>query len=240
MITLLTFPKLDAAFSPSPFCVKAALMLDHSGLPWQREDVPDPRKFPHGKLPAIRTATGQLIGDSDGIRRHLEDQGISFQTGLGAAQRGYGRALIRLAEDHLYFLLLLDRWGNPEVWPVVREMFFAEIPALLRKPVANGMRRRLLRGLDAQGLGRFSAQERMQRAEQDLTAVAECLSEHPFLLGNAVSLADFSMAPMLEAVSLTPVETALARRVAGDAALMAYVDRVKAAAQAGPSAPHPM
>lgn len=231
MITLITYPAMGQSFSLSPFCCKAALMLDYAGLEWQREDTHDPRRMPYGKLPAIRTETGQVIGDSDSIRLYLEQLGTDFYPGFSEAQQAHGRALIRMAEEHMYFHIVLDRWGDPTVWNVIRARYFEAIPFPVRNLIANGLRRKLLNGMNAQGLGRLSPQERSARVEQDLKAVADLLWQGPFLLGNTVSLADFSMAPMLQAMRQTPVETPLALRVAGDPILVEYIDRVESAAR---------
>jgi len=229
MITLITYPAMDNAFSLSPFCCKAALMLDYAGVAWTREDCQDPRRMPHGKLPAIRTSDGRIIGDSDMLRLHLEGLGTDFHPGLSEIEKAQSRALIRMAEEHLYFHVILDRWGRDDVWPVIRDMYFNVIPFPIRRVVANGLRRNLIRGLDVHGLGRFSEAERLDRAEQDLKAISDILWQGPFLMGSSVTLADFSVAPMLNALRQTPVETPLALRVAGDPILIDYIHRVDTA-----------
>ena len=235
MITLMTFPAMGEAFSLSPFCAKAALMLDYAGVEWRREDLNDPRQMPHRKLPAIRTSEGTVVADTDAIRLYLESLGIDFQPGLSDAQKAHSRALIRMAEEHLYFLLVLDRWGRDDVWPVIRDMYFHEIPNLLRKPISNRLRRNLLRGLDAQGLARFSEEERVDRVEQDLKAISDLLWTGPYLMGDRVTLCDLSVAPILNAMRVTPVETDLVRRVAQDPILTEYIDRVHASVHGQPA-----
>lgn len=224
MLTLLTYQAGFGQFSLSPFCVKAAAMLAWSGQPWRREDMNDPRKMPHRKLPVLRAPEG-LIAGSDRIGAYLADKGAAFDAGLDARQKAISHALIRMAEEHLYFLLVLDRWGNEAVWPVIRETYFDAIPGLLRGPVTRRLRQTLLRGLDVQGLLRLSPDDRMRRANEDLAATAACLSDQPFLMGDAPTRADFSMVPMLAALASTPVETALSRRVATDPILMDYMMR---------------
>ena len=236
MITLITYPAMGNTFSLSPFCCKAALMLDYAGVSWRREDTNDPRSAPYGRLPAIRTASGQVIGDSDAIRRYLEDLGTDFEPGMSDSAKAFGRAFVRMAEDHLYFQVLLDRWEDPKVWHVIRAMYFKDIPFPMRNVIANGLRRSALQGMKTQGLGRMSPDDRMRRVEQDLKAITDLLWQGPFLLGHQVTLADFSVAPMLNAMRQTPVETPLALRVAGDPILMDYIDRVEDAVR--PSEEH--
>lgn len=229
MITLLIFPASLNSYCPSPFGVKARHLLHMSGQDWQREDTPDPRKMPYGKLPAIRTAKGDLIADSENIRLHLESQGADFDPGLDAPAKAQAQAWIRLAEEHMYFHALLDRWADDTVWPILRKVYFDAIPAPVRGIVTGLLRRNVLKGMNTQGLGRMTPKERLARIDHDFTALATLLSEKPFLLADHPTSADLSVAPMLESMMKTPVETDLQARVAGDAVLAGYVARVNTA-----------
>lgn len=228
MLTLLTFPSAFGQYSASPFCVKTALMLQHSGQPWQRSDLLDPRKMPHHKLPVLRTPD-RLVPDSDLIRDWLEAQGAEFDRGLSDIQKAQSRALVRMAEEHLYFQIVLDRWGNDEVWPILRNTFFTSVPALIRKPVSNAIRKSVLKGLQAQGVGRFSVAERMERIERDLESIAAFLWQSPFLLAEHPTSADMSVGPILAAMRATPANTPLTRRIKQDKLLNSYIDRMEQA-----------
>ncbi len=232
MTTLITYRAGFGQPSFSPFCVKAMWLLSAASVEWQREESNDPRKMPYAKLPAIRVE-GQIIGDSQNIQSYLEGQGADFWGGVSERDRAAGHAFIRMAEEHLYFHLLLDRWGSDEVWPIIRENYFAEIPTLLRRPITGMIRRATLRGMVSQGLGRFNAEERLARVEPDLQAIAVQLGDKPFLMGNQISLPDYSMAAMLGAVMATPLPTGLSQRVAGDVVLAEYATRVAERMTAG-------
>ena len=225
MITLITFPPAFGEPCASSFCTKAVYMLNLAGLRWQREDTNDPRKWPKGKLPAV-TVGDTVIGDSDGIRAHIEAQGVDLNDGLSDLDRGTARAFIRMAEEHLYFHMVMDRWGNDAVWPVVRDIYFKEIPKLPRLLVTRGLRKALMKGMHAQGLGRLTEVERLDRANQDLDAITARLWQGAFLFGDRPTLADASVAPVLGGLRATPVPTLLSKRVGEDAVLSAYIDRV--------------
>ncbi|WP_254446014.1 glutathione S-transferase family protein [Ruegeria sp. HKCCD7255] len=228
MLTLLTFPSAFGQYSASPFCVKTALMLQFAGQHWRRFDMLDPRQMPHQKLPVLRTPE-RLVPDSDSIRDWLEAQGVDFDAGLTDVQKAQSRGLIRLAEEHLYFHIVLDRWGNDEVWPILRETFFTEIPSLIRRPVSNAIRRSVLKGTRAQGIGRFSQAERQDRLEHDLEAISAYLWQSPYLMGATPTAADMSVGPMLAAMRATPADTPLTRRIKQDNLLNSYVDRMEQA-----------
>jgi glutathione S-transferase len=225
MLELLTFRAAFGQPSGSPFCVKAMCMLQMAGVEWQRVDMDDPRRMPSGKLPVLREGT-TLIPDSEGIRTYLESRGADFEPGLTPPEKAASRAIVRMADEHLYFLVLQDRWGNDRVWPHLRAAYFRSIPALFRGIVTPLIRADVLRGLRAQGIGRLSDDQRMARAEADLTALGTLVSAQDFLFGARPTAADCSVAPMLVAMTASPVPTALSTRVSQDHVLSAYCRRV--------------
>ncbi|MEO0667832.1 MAG: glutathione S-transferase family protein [Pseudomonadota bacterium] len=225
MLTLITYTPAFGQPSASPFCVKAMYLLNMAGVPWQRHDTNDPRKWPHAKLPAIQSDT-EMIGDSDNIRAYLEEQGADFDPGLSEVQRATSRAFIRMVEEHMYFHILLDRWGDDAVWPSVRDTYFASIPKWLRPLVTGRIRKIVLQGMQSQGLGRLTAGERLDRIEPDLQAIATHLWQGQFLFGDTPTAADASVAAMLGAMAGTPGGTALSRRMKEDLILSRYVARV--------------
>ncbi len=228
MLTLISYPAAFGLFSASPFCVKTAYMLQQSGQRWQRSDLLDPRKMPHRKLPVLRTPE-RLIPDSDLIRDWLESRGADFDRGLNDTQKAQSRALIRMAEEHLYFQIVLDRWGNDTIWPILRDTFFSEIPGIIRKPVSNTIRKSVLKGLEAQGVSRFSSTQRMERIDRDLAAISAYLRQSEFLLSENPTSADMSVGPILAAMRATPADTLLTQRIKQDKVLNDYVDRMESA-----------
>jgi len=234
MLTLLTYPAGLGQFSLSPFCVKAAYFLTAAGVDWQREDLNDPRKMPMQKLPVLRTPQ-RLVADSEAIRHYLEANGATFDAGLSDLQVAQSGLMVRAAEEHLYFHLVMDRWLNDAIWPKIREIYFNEIPALLRRPVSNGLRNGLRRGLTTQGLARYSQSERFARADADLTAIATILGDQAFLFGATPTAADFSIGAILGAMRVSPGQTQLSDRVAQDSSLAPYLDRLDTALPLAPA-----
>lgn len=228
MITLITFrPAFDEP-SASPFCTKAIWLLNMAGVSWSRRDVDDPRPYPRAKLPAV-DVDGQVIPDSDNIRAYLESLGHDFDAGLSDLDRATSRAFIRMAEEHMYFHIVLDRWGDDTVWPIVRDTYFHAIPKLLRGLVTRKLRRACLQGMDRHGLGRLTPQERLDKLEPDLQAITTRLWHGCFLFGDRPTAADASVAAMLSNMMATPGQTLLRARITGDDVLRGYVDRMKAA-----------
>lgn len=227
MITLLTFAPSFGQPAASPFCVKAMMLLNMAGKAWTPEIYTDPRKMPYGKLPAIRVKA-EIIADSDNIRTWLEGQGAEFDQGLTQAEKAFSRALVRMAEEHLYFHVVFDRWADEAVWPVTRDTYFKDIPRPIRGLITNQIRKPAVASLMRMGIGRFTPQERLARAEPDLKAIADLLTQ-PFLFGQKPTAADVSVASQLGGMMATPVATLLGDRVRSDKALVDYVARVSEA-----------
>ncbi len=227
MITLLTYAPAFGQPAASPFCIKAMMLLNMAGVQWTPEILSDPRKMPYAKLPAIRV-DGRLIADSDNIRAWLEGQGADFDVELSLRDRAHSRALIRMAEEHLYFHVVADRWGDDAVWPVTRDTYFGMIPKPIRGFVTNGIRKPVIASLRQMGIGRFTPTERLARAEPDLQAIADLLGGL-FLFGDKPTAADASVAAQLAGMMATPIATLLGDRVRGDKVLVDYVKRVNEA-----------
>ncbi|WP_299026816.1 glutathione S-transferase family protein [uncultured Sulfitobacter sp.] len=225
MITLYTFPSGFGQFSYSPFCTKAAWLLNLASVEWTRQDMNDPRKMPMAKLPAIGLADGTIIADSDNIRSHLEQLGHDFDAGLSPRDRATSRAFIRMAEEHIYFHQVIDRWGDEANWAVIRKAYFGFLPPVLRPLVTSKLRRDLMRTMHGLGLGRMTVQQRLDRVAPDLEAIVTQLGERPFLFGDTPSAADASVGSLIGGIMAAPVPTPLSRRVSGDAVLSAYAAR---------------
>jgi glutathione S-transferase len=230
MITLITFRPAFGEAAASPFCVKAIWLLRMANVEWQREDTDDPRSYPHAKLPALRIGE-KIIPDSDNIRSYLETLGADFDAGLSDMEKATSRAFIRMAEEHMYFHIVLDRWGNDDVWPVIRDHYFAIIPKLLRGFITNKLRKTVQLGMNAQGLGRLTPQQRIERLEPDLQAIVTRLWHGTYLFGEHPTAADVSVAAMLGAMRATPGTTLLKTRIAEDEVLCRYIDRMQGAMQ---------
>ncbi|MEP3638540.1 MAG: glutathione S-transferase family protein [Paracoccaceae bacterium] len=221
----MTYPKGWGQPSLSPFCVKAMYLLNASGLEWEALETNDPRSFPRGKLPALKVGK-QTIGDSDAIRVYLAEHGADLDAHLTLVEHADARAYQRMAEEHLYYQVVLDRWANDTVWPVVVRTYFDSIPAFIRGFVTRKLRRNVVQGLSFLGHERSTEQERMARIEQDLQAILSRLKGRQFLFGDTPCSTDASLGPMLAAAKATPVATTLSKRIETDTEICAYIDRV--------------
>ena len=192
MITLYGFGPAFGLPDPSPFVIKAEVLLKLSGLPFRTERG-SPRRAPKGKLPYIDD-DGVRVGDSTFIRLHLEQRhGIDFDAGLSPEARGTGWAVDKLLEDHLYWALTDARWldrGNFDAGPA---SFFRVLPAPAR-PLAKAAIRRMIRfRLRAHGMGRHQTAEIAMLGARAVNAIADVMGDRPFLLGARPSAADATL-----------------------------------------------
>lgn len=225
MITLFTFGPAFGLPDASPFVMKAEVLLQMAGLPYQKKRT-DVRKAPKKKLPFIRDENGTTIADSTLIRFHLEkSRGIDFDSGLSPAERGVAWAMEKLAEDHLYWIAMRERWLDDTNFDKGPRKFFDPIPALARPMIVSMVRRDVRRALHGQGLGRHSAEELHAITTRSVGAVADFLGTKPFLMGSEPCGADAFMLPAMVHLFCDLFDTPARSIALEHANLIAYRDR---------------
>jgi glutathione S-transferase len=182
MITLYSFGPAFGLPDPSPFVLKAEVLLKMAGVPY-RISTEGFGKAPKGKLPYIDD-DGERIADSTFIRWHIEKKyRFDFDRGLSADARAVAWAFEKMAEDNLYWTLVDSRWtddGNFQKGPV---NFFRKVPAPLRPIVVAMVRRQLRKTLHGQGMGRHTTAEIVALATRSIDAMADYLGSKPFFMG---------------------------------------------------------
>jgi glutathione S-transferase len=226
MITLYASSPRFGHPDPSPFVTKAMMLLKMSKLPFEVKPMSF-SKAPKQKIPYIGLGDG-FLGDSHFIKCHLEDQhGVDFSGGYGPEDRAKGWALARMLEEHLYFLIVHDRWvpqGNFNAGPA---QFFQEVPLPLRGFIRSMIRSRVLKMLKAQGMARHTDAERMQLAKGDIDAVVTLLGRKPYILGETISEYDATVFAFLFSAAATVFNSAMGADIRSRPALMAYLERIR-------------
>lgn len=228
MIELRTFRAAFGQPSGTPFGVKIANLLRMADLPHKIVYVDDPRKAPKGKMPVIEEG-GQVIADSTFIRHHLEQtHGADFDAGLSPEQKGASLAFQRLAEEHLYWSIVAARWMIDENWAVLRDIFFEPIPKFIRPIIAGQIRKKMTRYMHGHGMGRHSLDEQMQLGVQNLTAIAEWLSDKPFMHGDTPTAIDVSVGAFVANIHGNSFGSPLREAAQNNKILGDYAARIKA------------
>ena len=189
MITLYAFGPAFGLPDPSPFVVKAAVLLKMAGLPYRTEPS-DPRKAPKGKLPYIRDGE-EIVADTTFIRFHIERRyGFDFDAGLTPAERGVAWAVEKLCEDHVYWFGVHSRWMDDRNFERGPAKFFDAAPALIRPFVKAMIRRNIRNALYGQGAGRYTEAERVALADRSFASISAILGDKPYLMGDKPCGAD--------------------------------------------------
>lgn len=229
MLKLIVLPPAFGVRNISPFCLKTEMLLTSLGLPFEMEELADPRKAPKGKLPYLYDGDTR-IADSDLIAEYLDQKtGGQVYAGMTPRQKAQGLALARLAEEHLYWIGVASRWLDDAWWPNIVSGFFHIIPAPLRPLGAGLARREVRKTYYLQGLGRHTLEEQEGFARRDLQALQDALPERGFLGGDMPRYHDFAVASLLAGmVDNQPPTwfTAIAREYGP---LMDYTEQVQAA-----------
>jgi glutathione S-transferase len=225
MIILYTFGPYFDLPDPSPFVMKAEVLLQMARLPYET-DTNGFNRAPKGKLPYI-SDDGEIVADSTFIRLHIEKKyGFDFDAGLSAPERAIAWAFEKLCEDHLYWPGLHARWMVDANFDKGPRQFFQAVPAPLRPLVMLMARRQFRRNLWGHGMGRHSVAEMEQLGTRSIDAIADFLADKPYLMGKAPCGADATIFPFM-AHALCPLfDTAIRTRAEQRPNLVAYRDRL--------------
>ena len=227
MLTLYTFGPGFGLPDPSPFVMKAMILLKMAGVEYA-EDRSAFRRAPKGKLPFIDD-NGTIVADSTFIRFYLERRyGVDFDRGLGEAAKAAAWAVERMCEDHLYFAMIEERWMDDANFESGPKTFFKRVPAPLRPLVTAAIRRGIRNTLKSQGIGRHSKTEIAELAGRDIDAIAALLRDRLWLMGAEPCGADATAAAFVAGMMSKTFESPLRARAEGYANLVAYRDRAMA------------
>jgi len=225
MITLHSFGPAFGLPDPSPFCIKAELLLKLSGLPYQRANG-NLNRAPKRKLPVI-VDDGVTIADSSFIRFHLESRhGIDFDKGLDAERRGVLWAVEKMLEDQIYWIVVGERWMDDANFARGPANFFKSVPAPLRPLVCALIRRKVRRSLDGHGMGRHSQAEKMVLAARALDSIVAILGERAYLGGDTPAGGDAALGAFMMAGLCPLFDSAFRELVEARPSLVAYATRM--------------
>ncbi|MFK8042735.1 glutathione S-transferase family protein [Congregibacter sp.] len=227
MLELVTLPPAFGMRNVSPFCLKIEMLLTALDVPFTPSEEANPGKAPKGKLPYL-VAEGQTIADSELIAEYLDgitDGGV--YAGMTSQQKAHGVALTRLAEDHLYWMVVASRWLDDDWWPNVVSGFFHIAPKPVRPLVAGLARRQVRQTFNLQGLGRHTLKEQKEFAARDLQALEDAVPESGFLFGETPNIFDFTIAGMMAGAYDNQPATWITELAHSYKKLHAYTERVQ-------------
>lgn len=220
-----TGPAWDAS-DLSPFCAKLELYLRATGIDY-RPMPADMRRAPKGKIPWVRFADGEVMGDSQLIMERLErERPPGLDARLTAEERAVGHAVRRMLEEGTYFVSVHTRWCRSRTWPTTRSVFLERLPLMLRAALPL-IRARVKSSIHAQGTGRHTVAEIDAMGVADLDALATLVGDGPFLFGASVTTFDCAVFGVLESVASFPGQSAIRDAYCARPALVRYRQRLR-------------
>ncbi len=154
---------------------------------------------------------------------------MDYDAGLTGEQRGIGWALEKLCEDHLYWLIIADRWLIEPNFAKGPAHFFDFAPAPLR-PLIRAMVKRKIRGAClAQGLYRHSPDQRRELARRALASVSAVLGDTPFLFGEKAHGVDATLGAFMMGALCPLFDSAVREEAEKLPNLVAYAARIEGA-----------
>lgn len=216
----------------SPFVFKLETYLRLAGIAY-RGQPGDPRKAPKGKLPYI--TDGDLsLGDTFFIIRHLKSRfGDTLDEHLSAKERAIATAVRTMLEEHLYFIILYERWqrevGFREYRGVLnRYLEQAGVPGVLRPIVLSGARRQVVQALKLQGVGRHNEEEVAEIGKGIAQSIEDFLCDGAYFFGARATSLDATVYPFLSAILDVPIPSPIKDFMNLLPKLNAYCVRMKA------------
>lgn len=227
MIKLFQFPACWNLPNPSPFCMKLETYLRMTHLPFESVYVSDPRKSPSGKLPYI-IDDGKKVTDTSLIIDYLKQKyGDTLDADLNKEQKAQALALQRLIEEHLYWVIVYSRWIDSMNWFSVKKLFFSKLPGVFRNIIANSIRKKIMRDLVGQGLGRLSLDEIYQTGVKDLAAMNILLGDKPYFMGDKPTSIDACGYGFLASIIVPPVPSPIQEYAKSQQNIVDYYARIK-------------
>jgi glutathione S-transferase len=193
MITLFQFPSYWNLPSGSPFCIKLETYLKLTKIPYQV------------KLPFIKDGDKSIADTSLIIDYLKKTYGDKLDQNLTLEQKAIMTSVQRLCEDHLYWIIMYERWIPDYGWNVVKPVFFGKLSGPIKWFLPNLIRKNIKKACFNHGIGRFTDEERLQLGKQDLDSIATLLGSKPYFFGDSPTSLDASIWGFLTGLLNTPI-----------------------------------
>lgn len=214
----------------SPACAKLETWLRMTGVDYEIAPL-DISLAPKGKMPFMRIGD-EVMGDSTLIIERLSKAlGQDLDANMGSTERAVAHAFRRMLKEHLYWVMVVDRWCNDENFaaysPWVTELFFAALPPEQQQAYTAGVRQQMVAQAHAQGMARHTLDEVTHLGRADLQALSDYLGEKPFFMGESPRLVDATLYAYVANIVKVPFPSALREYARGLPNLVAHCERMQ-------------
>lgn len=190
MLQVYHFGRAEKLPDASPFCLKLLTYMRMADIEYETvRGSQNLNKSPKGKMPFI-IHDGNTLGDSSLIIDYLKETfGDTLDGKLSDEQRRLGLLIQRTFEDHLYWVMVYARWADDTYFEITKETFFKKLPVPLRWIVPPIARKRAIKQVHAQGIGRHDRDTIYAMGLEDLKALSPYFKAG-FLFGDQPSSYD--------------------------------------------------
>jgi glutathione S-transferase len=227
MVELYQFPAAFGLPNVSSFCLKLETYLRMAEIPFTSVYGIDMARAPKGKMPYIKDRD-LVLGDSNFIIEHLKKTyGDRLDLKLTVTEQAISLALRRLIEENLYWVVIRDRWLEPENWELVKSAFFSELPPIVKSIVPNIARKNIQKQLHGHGMGKHSPDEIHAIGLADLGALSDFLGDKQFFFGGEPTSLDASAYGMLANILWSPFQSPLQDRARNLDNIVAFCTHIR-------------
>lgn len=240
-IILYQFGRGEGQDSFSPFCTKVHRLLTRKGLAYRPHTVKSPLELKRinptiEKVPVL-SYDGTLVPDSTRIARFLEERHPDppFWP-ADPRQRALADLIEDWADESLYWHLVYTRWQVAENFAPFAKHAFGFAPAPLRPLIVAFARRRALRQLHGQGIGRLTREAVAAQTGAHLDTLAGLVGGSGWLAGDALTIADIAVFAVVQGLH-SPGLPETRRLVEARPTVVAWARRVDEATRGERTAP---
>ncbi|NRA86340.1 MAG: glutathione S-transferase family protein [Rhizobiales bacterium] len=226
MIELMIFPPAFNCRSPSPFSMKAELLMKMAKVKYKAVYLETPSKAPNSKLPYI-IDDGVIIADSHFIYQHIcKKYNVNLDCYLTDAEKAVSKAFSRLIEDHLYWVCSYARWLDDDFGQQV-SVFFGKLPPIIRNIVPYIVRKEVFKASYSHGIGRHSKEKIYQLGSDDVAAIVTQLAGSKFFMGDKPSSIDAIVYGILSEIIYPNASTPLQKYASNFDCLRTYLKTIE-------------
>lgn len=229
-ITLYSIAPAWGVANISPACLKLETWLRMAEVPYEIAPL-DIALAPKGKMPFVRI-DDEIMGDSTLIIERLSKElGKDLDADLSPAERAVSLAFRRMMKEHLYWVMVVDRWCNEENFavygPMITKLFFGHLPPDQQQAYTQAVRQQMIAQAQAQGMGRHTHAEVTRMGMADMQAISDYLGDKPFFFGDKPTLVDATLYGHVANILCVEFSSPLREFSLGLSNLVAYRDRLR-------------